>query len=252
MLGQRWGVVESGGSGAFTPKSVAGCVLWLDGNDPAGNGVQPSDGSALSSWVDKSSQVNTATQATGANQPIFKANQINGNGVVQFAPPQFMNGVTSGFSSGSTGRTFFAVINTSSLASVEYFFSYGSTGSNLAFATSVTTLGRLNLNNFGANATATVTTMTTGTNYIVEFRYPGGGNLGTVKEYVNAIDQLVGANANPVNTGLVSSSIGGVFFSGTLRWTGQLGELIMYNSSLSSTDESAVTSYLSTKWGIAV
>jgi hypothetical protein len=38
----------------FSPTSIAGCQLWLDGSDPAGTGTPPANGATVSTWVDKS------------------------------------------------------------------------------------------------------------------------------------------------------------------------------------------------------
>ena len=55
----------------FTPTSIAGCQIWLDGADPAGTGVAPANGSTVSTWVDKSGNgyngtaTNTSTYSSG-------------------------------------------------------------------------------------------------------------------------------------------------------------------------------------------
>ena len=50
----------------FKPTDITGCQLWLDGADPAGTGVVPSNGTVLTSWIDKSGN---AKNATGVNSP---------------------------------------------------------------------------------------------------------------------------------------------------------------------------------------
>ena len=45
----------------FTPTSITGCRLWLDGADPAGTRVLPANASSLSTWVDKSGNGFNAT-----------------------------------------------------------------------------------------------------------------------------------------------------------------------------------------------
>ncbi len=59
-------------------------ILFLDANNPAGNQTQPSNGSALATWVDLSSKNNSVTQATGAAQPIYTTGAINGKPVIAF------------------------------------------------------------------------------------------------------------------------------------------------------------------------
>jgi len=55
------------------PSDIPGLQLWLDGQDVDGNGAADSitDGDPIGSWVDKSGNVNNATQGTPANQPTY-------------------------------------------------------------------------------------------------------------------------------------------------------------------------------------
>ena len=54
----------------FSPKSIPGASLWLDGADPAGNGVVPANNTTITTWNDKSGQANhvsgTATLTNNA------------------------------------------------------------------------------------------------------------------------------------------------------------------------------------------
>lgn len=68
-----------------TPSSISGLQLWLDGNDVNGNNANPSTGTALSSWKDKSTNAITFTQSTTANKPTFVSGVLNGCGGVQFS-----------------------------------------------------------------------------------------------------------------------------------------------------------------------
>lgn len=79
----------------FTPTSITGCRLWLDGADPAGNGVIPANNSAISTWFDKSGNGNSVTQATSNNMPSFITNAVGGNPVIRF------NGTTSSLTKSS-------------------------------------------------------------------------------------------------------------------------------------------------------
>ena len=50
---------------AFSPRQIPGLILWVDGADPAGNGVIPANDATVSTWVDKSGLVNNATTYSG-------------------------------------------------------------------------------------------------------------------------------------------------------------------------------------------
>lgn len=68
----------------FSPTQLNNLILWLDGTDPLGTGIIPSNNSAVGTWVDKSGNGNNATQAVGANQPLFKLNSVNGLPAISF------------------------------------------------------------------------------------------------------------------------------------------------------------------------
>lgn len=63
----------------FTPDKISGLQLWLD----ASNIVQ-SDGTAVTSWVDRSTNTNAVSMSTTASQPIVKNNILNGKPVIRF------------------------------------------------------------------------------------------------------------------------------------------------------------------------
>jgi hypothetical protein len=48
-------------SSTFVPSTLSRCQLWLDGADPAGTGVRPAANSTVSTWVDKSGNMNNGT-----------------------------------------------------------------------------------------------------------------------------------------------------------------------------------------------
>ena len=58
----------------FLPTTIAGIQMWMDGADPAGTGVVPSNGSVLSTWTDKSGK---SFSATGVNSPTVVTNAVN-------------------------------------------------------------------------------------------------------------------------------------------------------------------------------
>src|SRR5262245_37146172 len=59
--------------GPTTPDQITGLVGWWKADSLA-----LSDGAAVTSWSDSSGTGNTATQATGGVQPIYKTNILNG------------------------------------------------------------------------------------------------------------------------------------------------------------------------------
>jgi hypothetical protein len=71
----------------FSPLNVSGCVLWLDGKDPAGTRVIPSIGATVSTWVDKSTSAKNAT--AGGTPTYVSGGGINFNGSSYFSNLSF-------------------------------------------------------------------------------------------------------------------------------------------------------------------
>ena len=65
--------------------TVPGLQLWLDGADPSGNGVVPSDGTSIATWIDKSGNGYNAT-AAGTN--TYVTSSLNGLPGIQFSSNQ--------------------------------------------------------------------------------------------------------------------------------------------------------------------
>jgi len=50
----------------YGPLSIGStCSLWLDGLDPNGTSIQPANGTAVTTWADKSGRGYVATKQTG-------------------------------------------------------------------------------------------------------------------------------------------------------------------------------------------
>ena len=66
----------------FSPTNIPSCVVWLDGDDPAGTGVRPASGATVSSWKDKSGQSNhfTGSFVTAGTAPVWTPRLFNGCG----------------------------------------------------------------------------------------------------------------------------------------------------------------------------
>jgi len=61
------------------PQAIGSLAAWFKADSLA-----LSDGNAVSAWSDSSTSANNATQATGADQPVYKTNILNGKPAVRF------------------------------------------------------------------------------------------------------------------------------------------------------------------------
>jgi len=93
-------------SSAWFPTNLPGCILWLD----AGQGITKDGSNYISLFGDQSGQANNASQATGANQPLWVDNQLNGKPIVRFDGSNDFMEFASGFLNNYSDITIFFVI----------------------------------------------------------------------------------------------------------------------------------------------
>jgi len=64
------------------PTQIPGLLGWYDGLDPLATGITPSNGFNISNWIDKSGQVNNASNI-GGSIPSYSNNAVYFNGGAQ-------------------------------------------------------------------------------------------------------------------------------------------------------------------------
>lgn len=202
------------------------CNLQLDARY-----LTQSDGTALSSWSDRSSNSYTASQATAINQPLVKtgANGINGNPVVLFdGSNDFMT--ISSFVINSDMYAIFVVKLTSASMLFEHstdansgnaFYIYGQSNRNWSIIRTPGTYYIVGTNNWVGTANALAT---------IRYSDASGGNYylnGSVISKSGEFDSLTSAT-NATDTLYIMSRAGTGLFT-----NGNLGAVIMGSGDLS-------------------
>ena len=226
-----------------SPSAIPGCVLWLDGADPAGTGVAPSNGASVTTWVDKSGSGNSGT---GGTAPSYNSSGINSKGVVSF------NGSTAYLNSQDlySNRSFSIFMIIRRQGSIPGFTgllcgSSASPNQNMTFAfrnnTDITLGFYYNDLDYASFPDYTGNTSTEPA-YLVEGTYTPGARV----LYLNGTQ--VASDANSTNLGSDPGPvIGG--YSGQ-RFNGFIGDIVILNGTPSSTTRQQVEGYLAWKWGL--
>jgi len=234
--------------------SVAGVVLWLDGADPAATGTIPSAGATISNWVDKSGKGYTATLFADAvsTAPTYVANKS-----LQFTAPSltglrspvpaqtFSNGLslfvvftkTTGVNANETliVRT---TVNTNGPAPFTMFGTFRSWGTeNNAFYYSTAP----NISSYTTQTILSITASTT-LNWSENINGTNVGEYGPTNFAFNDGTPVWDDTGTFIYIGLMRDT-------GT-RFTGQISEILAYNSVLSTPDRQKVEGYLAWKWGL--
>lgn len=239
-------------SNNFSPRQIPGLKLWLDGQDPSGNGTFPTNGSAFHTWVDKSGIGNTTT--TGASDPTYSVGAVTNSGKTRnalafsAASSQFLNCGITGFPSGSGARTMIAVGQSTNVGTQMAFMGYGDTANFHGFSIEISGGAKIQLDIQTAGITGN-TTLVNNTLYVLTLNYPAGQTSGSVTGNVNGTNQTMSANANVPNTGTTVGYVGQDVTASSLL-DGFVCELLLYNVALSATNQANIITYLRQKYGI--
>ena len=238
----------------FDPRSVPGCQLWLDAADSSSiTGSSP-----VTAWRDKSVNVSSTTSVVGS--PALTTSAING------LPAILLNG-SSSFTGPSTGS-----LNTLTVCIV------GTQSNTCALNGGIVCLGRSGVpdwNDVGSLAIAEFTPVGSGlmlsTRNGVNSQTTNTGGTGSANGstatpfiYIIVFD---GTYTNTYLKGTIQSTANLTTMNGTFAytnyvigsragntaatyWTGYIGEVIIYNAALSTSQRQAVEGYLAWKWGI--
>lgn len=229
-------------SNSFDPRFIPGCTLWLDATDNATLSI--GGFSSVTNWRDKASNVNFVTQGNSSFATI--GNTINNRQAIHF--DNTSNNVYSQatFASPIIGSFFFVVKARSTGGFRPYITWFNGGGRFPAFG------NRNNTDTVGAYTTfggagSVGIPITNNTNYI--FFY--GFNNGTTSISSNAaLTPTAGTQASFSAAGTTTNCWLCADGSGaSSRTPVHIGEIILYNSVLSTTYRQQVEGYLTWKWG---
>ena len=246
----------------FLPDDLSGLQLWLDAADAntlydatTGGSLVAADG-GVARWEDKSGEANHVTQSTSGDRPLLKAAQINNLNAAEF------NGTSHWLSTSQTitdsqSRTVFAVAKRADNNSVGTVARFGPVSGAIANT-------NLWLCRYGTSANPHVGGEARFTNQDLSAGLPAGWTNAHVSCWsqnsstrnltylLNGSSLSITGNPPQEQTDFEQMSIG-VFNAASATpqyFAGLIGELIVYNQELSSTDRQSVTDYLIAKWGI--
>lgn len=240
----------SGGGGGFSPLSIAGCELWLDATDAD---TITGSASAVTGWDDKSTAGNDCT-ASGTEPSQVTINSLN---AIRFDAGEHIGRTASITGLDGPDITIFAVVNkqyneTDSWPGIVNRSNTGwSTGWRMASGAADGSSMEFSAAGYTTDV-VTISTTTTGADafHLYTATHEDGG--GTKVAYLNnaSVDTdtsglIAGASANALWVGSADSTT-------TYVMVGSIGELIIYNSVLSSADRLSVSEYLEAKWGFTL
>lgn len=227
---------------AFLPSSVSGLSLWLDSSNT--NSVTLS-GSTVNQWNDLSGNSRNSTPFMSANtKPTFSLNGLNSKPTISFI--QGGSGLVSSISAGtfSSGITVFAVCQVTGTG----------TYTNIFTRTIVTFAAPIDIWNdkrFVSNGSVSGNNYTSSVNLNVSsvpYVYITSVNSSTWSEWFNGTSALNTAISGYSDT--ASSFYLGIRGDTFVSLTGNISEILVYNSVLSTANRQNIENYLKVKWRI--
>jgi len=228
----------------FLPKEL-GVFFWIKSYAPST--ITESSGS-VSQWDDLSNNAFNITQGTGSQQPTTNATAENGRNIIDFdggdnlimpsgvfVIPDGSNTIFAASKRTSEDSTFDHVIGMATGASSDYIIRYSSTAGTIAFKSRSGAAGTL------------LSTGNTNTDFqIINCRRDGT----TQAMSINGEAEIT--NASGQDAASIDDAFIGQSGTETLSLTGSLGEIILYNRSLSTLEIPKVNRYLSKIFGITL
>lgn len=244
------------GGGGFTPKNISGLALWMQADDLAGD-----DGDAIASWVSKEGNNYSFAQADADKKPLLKkaANGINGRNVVRFDGTNDLLVLGSAPLTGETGTVIAVYRLTSTLGNYQHILSScdeASVNFTMRFMAAYDGAGKpiaISKNGGGIDEVKGSTTISAEAVYCAVYQSNGIAYTARVNKTAQTFTIVAGGNngawfgdiANRDNTtiGSLKRTTEAAFLKG------DLAELIVYNSALSSAQITNVERYLEDRYG---
>ncbi len=227
-------------AGAFDPSTIAGLKLWLKADAEAYN-----DGDAVTTWHDQSGNSNNAG---GGVSPTFKTGIVNSLPVVRFNGSSNYLTSSTNVTAGAPRTVFAAVISTTATGGTV--LTTRITNGAASYLTRLLRLGGVSY--VAGDGTATDCTIAEDESTAWQ-----SWSYATWKEdssrntsfYFNGSQKTVSGNPVVVEAG-ASGYLLGQIQSAQQFWSGDMAEILVYDTALGDTDRGNVESYLKTKYGL--
>jgi hypothetical protein len=220
---------------SWSPISVTGIRIWLDGADPAGTGTKPANGATVSIWADKSGNGYSTTGVVGT--PTFSLTSgILFNGTSHFTLP---NG---SIPFNNTSYTIYSVLNFTDFNGSPGWFGAGAEAGSQSL--SMRHEGGSIRIYWYANDISTTSTTSTGVTFIFGSQYQTGGLRTAFINGTAAGADTPSPRSQPNTRNTIGRAIDQSPINGSIR------DIIVYDVNHTRGQRQQVEGYLAWKWGI--
>jgi hypothetical protein len=222
----------------ISPLSVRGCQLWLDAADVNGNGTSVANGASVTSWTDKSGNGRNATATTAPTYDLPTKNILfNGTN-------QFFNLPNGTYPFGNTPYSIFLVAYTRNSANPQWILAGGNESTNQAIGVIFFTTNAV-WHSWWINEYRVDNSIVNNVPAIVNISYSTSRSI-VVNGGTASLNSPGAARANPNGPNFIGRRPG----DASQYFNGGMGECIIYNSEITTSDRQKIEGYLAWKWGL--
>lgn len=219
------------------PLTISGLVAWF----AADRIVGLSDGAAVSTWSDISGFGHDLAQATGSQQPLYKTSILNGHPVVRFDSTDYMK--TATFTLAQPYTVFIVCCPSDVTTAGNHILADGNSIDTGMMFFNVAAPGSAALDLYAGGTVVSGQMATVGEYLVFEAIFNGASSIANKNGTGTTGDA---GTATPSGLTLCARA------DGFTPLTGDVAEVLIYNSGLSSGNRSTLRSYLGSKYGISV
>jgi hypothetical protein len=248
------------------PLTISGLQLWLDASDSStlfdgtiGGSLVTSDGAAVARWVDKSGNGRNLIQATANARPLLKTGIKNGRNIISFDGTNDALGILgANITNNVSIITMFAVVRSTKALSGSVYQpvinqSIGSSNNNSRSSIYLTNTIEAGGRRLDADSYQFVKTSTLSTGEWVIAGSIHNYGAATLSAFKNGIGtnrvQGFQTSGNTSATNSQTVTVGGTS-NPTEKLRGEIAEVIIYNTGITTNQRQAVETYLNNKWAI--
>jgi hypothetical protein len=227
---------------SFTPLSITGAQVWLDGADPLNSGTAPINGTSITTWADKtpagrsfsgSATYNSTTRGLTfngtSNYFSFSQMPLNYNGSVAY------------------------VVNFTSPSAWNTMFQLGPDSRGITFRINGYTSNTVQINTVGGQDQLAQLPIYSNQLVIFYFTFSGNASSSTSLFIEEIGNGTLATNTATASRGIVPGNQGayiGTYADLGARFTGVVHEVLYYDNVLSTTNRQILEGYLAWKWGL--
>lgn len=241
--------------GLFSPNLISGLQAWYDASDSSSITLSSTE---VTQWNDKSASSFNVTPNGAGNRPSY-TNTQNGRKVVTFTTGKGLGNSSATALRSVSGWTIFTAFGTSATTTAQNVFVVGVNTQGAARAEVVyinPTTGYVDCGGrrlSGDSYAAATTSTNVGSDFNV---WTGVGDYTNTTATLFKNGTQVAQNTSWLTAGSTANDWGSISVGAASGWLsspgapliGSIGEIVVYNSVLSTADRQRVEAYLKTKW----